>query len=310
MTSMAASFLRLLNYKLTYPLAPSFLLVQIVRFKNATTDTLVLKKCCCQTNHHACQCAANILKREAAAFEEAAGILFAMRCVCAVGILIAVGFCALGAERIDSGLPLSYGMSLFLYFSLHLILSVQNKYEPAHLLTMGAFTHLTLWVLHCFTFTIVTASTLSFLVYPSAAVASTNATGVLTVIVCSAMATEVLMSAWRIHGWLVVATGVWSLSIAILVVAFKTNLPSDAPSVHDAVESAFAGLKLITFSFTAVWIVGLMRDYAFSPVCNVTTCCCKNAEDGAGGEITFAHVTELEKQVLGSMEVVEKYALL
>ncbi|KAJ3293081.1 hypothetical protein HDU79_000727 [Rhizoclosmatium sp. JEL0117] len=275
MTTVASFVLRSLEYNITYPVAPSVFLVQLMRYKNATVDSIFPAKCSCSESTEKCSCTSLLAKRDAEAFDEAANVLLGLRAFFAVAVLASILYAAHNQTLSDprSGLPLSYGMSLFLYFALHILVSVQTRLEKTYLLTTGPITHLVLWILHCFTLTIVLASTVSFYWFPPAVASEER--GVISTIVCWGMVMEMLMSAWRVHGGLVGATIVWSLSIAAVVVAYKTHVPEAPQSVHAALESAMFGLELIAGSFTSVWIAGLARDFMFSPVCKVQECICK-----------------------------------
>ncbi|KAI9334158.1 hypothetical protein BDR26DRAFT_990605 [Obelidium mucronatum] len=246
--------LRSLDYNITYPVAPSFFLVQLMRYKNATTDSILRSKCLCQNSpKHDCQCASNILKKESEAFDEAAAVLFYLR------------------------------------------LLLQNICDQTHLLTTGPFTHLVLWILHCFTLTVVLASTVSFAIYPPDVASEER--GLVTVIVGWGMCMELFFSAWRVHGKLVFATALWSVTIAAGVITYKTIVQRDSgASTQDAFDSALLGLEFITGSFAAVWVFGLVRDYLFPAVCKVTECSCKQVELLQG--FTYAYVEprkDLEK---------------
>ncbi|KAI9338991.1 hypothetical protein BDR26DRAFT_862417 [Obelidium mucronatum] len=294
MNAFAASLLRSLDYNITYPVAPSFFLVQLMRYKNATTDSILRSKCSCQNSpKHDCQCASNILKKKSEAFDEAAAVLFYLRLLYASLLLFAVGYCA--ARGSEDGLPFSYGLSLFFYFALHVIVSLQNICDQTHLLTTGPFTHLVLWILHCFTLTVVLASTVSFAIYPPDAASEER--GLVTVIVGWGMCMELFFSAWRVHGKLVFATALWSVTIAAGVITYKTIVQRDSgASTQDAFDSALLGLEFITGSFAAVWVFGLVRDYLFPAVCKVTECSCKQVELLQG--FTYAYVEprkDLEK---------------
>ncbi|ORY38179.1 hypothetical protein BCR33DRAFT_854160 [Rhizoclosmatium globosum] len=264
MTTVASFVLRSLEYNITYPVAPSVFLVQLMRYKNATVDSIFPAKCSCSESTEKCSCTSLLAKRDAEAFDEAANVLLGLRAFFAVAVLASILYAAHNQTLSDprSGLPSLMACP----YSCTLLL------EKTYLLTTGPipFSSLDPSLLHI---DYVLASTVSFYWFPPAVASEER--GVISTIVCWGMVMEMLMSAWRVHGGLVGATIVWSLSIAAVVVAYKTHVPEAPQSVHAALESAMFGLELIAGSFTAVWIAGLARDFMFSPVCKVQECICK-----------------------------------
>ncbi|KAJ3224979.1 hypothetical protein HDU81_008238 [Chytriomyces hyalinus] len=301
-SNLASRLLKALQYDITYPLAPSSFLIAILRFKNATSRCLFERpKCTCKSveSQQPCKCPQSLPRVEPSVVSEGAAILVSVRAVFAVALLVSWVYARLypSPEDVDSAsVPQSYGMSLFFYFALHLIVAAQNHIDPTHLLSTGPLTHLVIWILHSFTCTVILASTVSFIVYPGTVGASYRGADI--VLVSWGMGLELLLSAWKIHAYLVAFTLSWSCLIAGAVVAYKTNMHTDPANVADAFSSALIGLGLIAGAFVFIWVVVEVRELVFPSTCREERCCCKaGVEELDCNGITAAQVECEEKKV-------------
>ncbi|KAI8826470.1 hypothetical protein BJ741DRAFT_40010 [Chytriomyces cf. hyalinus JEL632] len=275
MSNMASRVLKALQYDITYPLAPSSLLIAILRYKNATSRCLFERpKCTCKSvepKQQPCSCPQNLLRAEPNTVSEGAAILVFVRAVFALSLLISWMCARMYPSLADTSVPQSYGMSLFFYFALHLIVTAQNRIDATHHLSTSPLTHLIIWILHSFTYTVILASTVSFVVYPGVIGAKYNGADI--TLVSWGMGLELLLSGWKMHASLVAFTLSWSCLIAAAVVGnMHTNDPAD---VEDAFSSALIGLGLIAGSFVFIWVVGEVRELVFPGVCVEPGCSCK-----------------------------------
>ncbi|KAI8620686.1 hypothetical protein BC830DRAFT_1097631 [Chytriomyces sp. MP71] len=259
----SACVLQKLRYNITYPLAPSFFLVSLICHKNSVSPSKD-------------KCPVRAAKRHPAAMREAEKVLWGFRVAFAATLLVkwVVGR---WVWPVENGVPQSYGLSLFFYFALHIIVAAQQNLEKTHLLTASPLTHLTLWILHSFTFTVILASTASFIIYPTDGVDPSASADV--ALVCWGIGLELLLSAWKVHAALVAFTGAWSCVIAAAVVVYKTTVPDMPVGVSEAMSSAMQGLGLIVTSFVLLWAVGDMRDTLFPTECWDLGCGCKMVLD-------------------------------
>ncbi|KAJ3259621.1 hypothetical protein HDU77_001718 [Chytriomyces hyalinus] len=277
--NMASRVLKALQYDITYPLAPSSLLIAILRYKNATSRCLFESpKCTCKSiessQQQPCQCPQNLLRAEPNTVSEGAAILVIVRAVFALSLLISWMCARMYPSLAETSVPQSYGMSLFFYFALHLIVTAQNRIDPTHLLSTSPLTHLIIWILHSFTCTVILASTVSFVVYPG--VIGVEYNGADITLVSWGMGLELLLSGWKMHASLVAFTLSWSCLIAAAVVGYKANMHTNDPAdVEDAFSSALIGLGLIAGSFVFIWIVGEVRELVFPGTCVEPSCSCK-----------------------------------
>ncbi|KAJ3240371.1 hypothetical protein HDU78_002313 [Chytriomyces hyalinus] len=276
--NLASRVLKALHYDITYPVAPSSLLIAILRFKNASSLCLFERpKCTCKSlETEICKCPQSLPRVEPSVVSEGAGILVSVRTMFALALLVSWVHARmyLSPDEVESSsVPQSYGMSLFFYFALHLIVAAQNHIDPTHLLSTGPVTHLVIWILHSFTCTVILASTVSFIVYPG--IIGAKYGGADIALVSWGMGLELLLSAWKIHAYLVAFTLSWSALIAGAVVAYKTNMHTDAANVADAFSSALIGLGLIAGAFVFIWVVVEVREVVFPSRCWEERCCCK-----------------------------------
>ncbi|KAI8842614.1 hypothetical protein BJ741DRAFT_339081 [Chytriomyces cf. hyalinus JEL632] len=285
-SNLASRVLKALQYDITYPLAPSSLLIAILRFKNASSRCLFERpKCTCKSvESQVCNCAQSLPRVEPSVVSEGAAILVSVRAMFAVALLVSWVHARMYPSVVDemdsTTVPQSYGMSLFFYFALHLIVAAQNHIDATHLLSTGPVTHLVIWILHSFTCTVILASTVSFIVYPGVIGASYRGADI--ALVSWGMGLELLLSAWKIHAYLVAFTLSWSALIAGAVVAYKTNMHTDPTNVADAFSSALIGLGLIAGAFVFIWVVVEVRELVFPSSCWEQGCCCKAGVEEMG----------------------------
>ncbi|KAI9356584.1 hypothetical protein DFJ73DRAFT_794565 [Zopfochytrium polystomum] len=171
-----------------------------------------------------------------------------------------------GIPTLAGAAPVSdaYAMTVVFYFALLILHGHLHLTEPAPL---GPRIHLTMWSLHAFTMTIVTASTLSYalqrLATDNGEAAGTGPFAPEVAVGAAAVALEMLLSSWTVQ-WPLLAWGLaWSVVVGVVLGVARNLLSALGIPVLAGVTRVLptpAGLLLILISFGVVWLVETFRD--------------------------------------------------